>query len=93
MSYLDPATKARIQAQIATKEAQLTAANTAYDEALRNSEVQSYMLDTGEGKQATTRRKPAEIYTQIKQLESDLNRLYRRLGGTGIVSVTLRRYP
>lgn len=88
---LHPIIRARVLAQIAKKEALLAKAELAYESALENSGVQSYMIDTGEGKQATTRRKPADIRTEITALETEINGLYSRLGGGGIVSMNLRR--
>jgi hypothetical protein len=93
MSYLHPTVRARINAQITTKELQLAAANTAYTAALENAEVQGYVFDSGEGKQATTRRKPAEIRKEITQLENEINALYARLSGTGVCTMNLRRRP
>lgn len=89
---LPPVIRARIVAQILAKEALLIKAELAYESALGNSETQSYMIDTGEGKQAATRRKPAEIREEISALETSLNSLYTRLSGTGLCNMTLRRY-
>jgi len=91
MSYLHPAQRARIMALITAKEALLAKANAAYSSALENSEVQNYLIDTGEGKQATSRRKPSEIRIEITALEAEIDGLYNRLGGRGIVCMNLRR--
>lgn len=91
MSYLDPATRARIDAQIKVKEAQLDAANAAYTEALTNSEIQTFTLNSGEGSQSSTRRNPAQILQQIRTLQSDLDRLYNRRDGRGVFNMSLRR--
>lgn len=91
MSCITSAERARIVAQINTKQAQLEAANAAYTAALSNVEIQTFRFDSGEGSQSTTRRKPAEISSEITRLESELNRLYRRLDGGGIVNMNLRR--
>jgi uncharacterized small protein (DUF1192 family) len=91
MAYLHPTIRARIEAQINTKTAQLAAANASYTAALTNSEIQTYTFDSGEGKQSTTRRKPAEIAAAIRILESEIDRLQRRLDGTSIVNLNLRR--
>jgi hypothetical protein len=91
MSPLHPSIRARIAAQIASKEATLVKANAAYDSALESSHISSYTFDGGEGKQQTFRRKPAEIRIEITNLETEIDSLYRRLGGTGVVNMTLRR--
>jgi hypothetical protein len=91
MAFISATARARIEAQIATKEAQLAAANTAYTAALGSGDVESYSLDTKEGKQATTLRSPAVLLKAIQQLESEINRLYRRLEGGGICNLNLRR--
>lgn len=92
MSYLTAAIRARIAAQISVKEAQLTAANEALTAALGNSEIQTYRFDSGEGNQSATRRSPEEIQRVIARLERELDALYQRQRGGGIVNMNLRRY-
>lgn len=91
MSYLPVSTRSRITAQITTKEAQLAAANDAYLAALGSGDIESYQFDSKEGKQATTLRSPTVLLKAIRELESQLERLYRRLDGTGVVNLNLRR--
>lgn len=91
MSPLHPATLARINAQITAKERQLALANTAYEAALGDANVKFYAFDSGEGKQSATRRDPAQIRKEITNLERELERLYARRDGRGIVSMNLRR--
>lgn len=91
MSYLPADERSRILAEIAAKEEQLTAANAAYLRALSGSDVQSYRFDSGEGSQSASRRKPKEIADEIEALEAGLSRLRRRLSGTGVVNLNLRR--
>lgn len=91
MTYIDPAIRAQLQAQYDTLQQQLAAANTAYTASLGNAEVQSYSLDTGEGKQSATRRKPAEIRIEITAIQREMAQLRQRLLGRGIVSMNLRR--
>lgn len=91
MSYLDPARRARLDAQIQVKESQLAAANDAYTAALSNSEIQTFTFNSGEGSQSSTRRNPDHILKQIRTLESDLNRLYNQRDGRGVFNMNLRR--
>lgn len=91
MVCISSATLARIQAQITVKEAQLAVANEAYLKALGSADTESYTFDSKEGKQATTLRSPSVISNEIKKIEAELNRLYNRLSGTGIVNMNLRR--
>lgn len=91
MSYLDPSRQAQIRSRIATKEAQLASLNDAFSEAVKNAEIQSYKFDSGEGEQAATRRKPEDILKAIRLLEAEVDRLYGRLSGKGVVNMSLRR--
>lgn len=91
MGYLSSARKARIKARIVTKEAQLTAARTAYDAALASADTESYKFDSREGRQETVLRSPSVIAREIDRLESEIDRLYRKLEGGGLVSLNLRR--
>lgn len=81
----------RWQTTLATKEALLVLAYEAYNKALGSADTESYLFDSREGKQQTTLRSPSVIYNEIRHLESEIERLYRRLSGTGIVSMNLRR--
>jgi len=91
MSYLPPAIRSQIIAKINAKEAQLAIAQAAFEKALDSSDVESYQFDSKEGKQATTLRSPSVLSKLINDLEAQLERLYRRLNGTGLVSLNLRR--
>jgi hypothetical protein len=91
MSCITSTERARIVTAITTKETQLAAVNAAYLESLTNAEIQTFTFDSGEGKQSTTRRKPGELADAINRLESEINRLRRRLTGGGIVNMNLRR--
>lgn len=93
MAYLHPSTVTRIRAKLARKETQLEAAYTAYEAALASADTESYVFDSKEGKQATTLRSPTVIQSQISALEQEIERLYGRLNGTGLVTLNLRRNP
>ena len=91
MSYLDPATRAGLTAQLLVKTAQRDAANATLLAAAGNAEVESYSFDSGEGKQTTKRRKPEDIHRLVRELDSEILRIQNRLGGQGVVNMNLRR--
>jgi len=91
MAYLPPSQQARLQATLAVKEEQLSLAQAAYSKALESGDTESYLFDSREGKQSTTLRSPSVLSKEIRQLEADIDRLYRRLAGTGLVNMNLRR--
>lgn len=81
----------RIQASITAKESQLALARTAYERLLTDGDTESYLFDSREGKQATTLRSPSVLAKEITRLEAEIDRLYRRASGTGLVNMNLRR--
>lgn len=94
MSCLSTKRRARLQARITLREAQLVAANAAYDASLTDADVSKYRLDTGGGaggEQETALRSPAVLLGMVNALESQLDRMYRQLEGGGIVNMNLRR--
>ena len=54
-------------------------------------DVLNYKFDSGEGSQSTVFRSVSEVSRTIRQLESQIDRLYRELLGHTIVNVNLRR--
>jgi len=86
---LTTATRDAIRAEIVAKEAQLALANAALSAAL--TEIASYRLDTGEGSQQTKYRGLEELQMAVDALESNIRSLYRRLNGTGIMNLNVRR--
>jgi hypothetical protein len=91
VSYLSAAERARIQALIAQKTAQLTIANATYSKLLAQ-DTEEYRFNSGEAQQWAIKRKTKELGDQIESLESQIDRLNARLnGGGGLVSVVLRR--
>lgn len=91
MSSLSSSLQSRLATTLAIKESQLALAQEAYAKALGSADTESYLFDSREGKQQTTLRSPSVISKEIRQLETDIERLYRRLSGTGIVNMNLRR--
>ena len=89
MVYIPSARRTRIQNRITAKEAALAAAEDALTAAMV--EVESYTLNTGEGSQTTKHRKIEDLEKTIRVLESQIDRLYRQLNGTGLINMNLRR--
>lgn len=82
-------TSAEIQALIDKKTAQLTVLETVYSEAMiAQSE---YRFDSGEGSQRTMMRPLKEISAEMTRLEAEIAGLNRKLSGTGLVNICLRR--
>lgn len=91
MSYLSAADEAALRVTLATKTAQLTAANTTYT-ALLGKEINEYNFSSGEGSQRAKRIQLKEIRAEIEALEADIARINRRLNSSGgLVNITLRR--
>ncbi len=91
MACLTAAQKSDLIAQKTELEAQLALANTAYREALTSGSVKSYRFDPGDATQQATRRDPAELRKEIKDIQADIDRINNRLFGVGLVSMRLRR--
>lgn len=81
----------RLDDTIAAKELQLTAARAAYLKALESGDVESYQFDSREGKQATTLRSPSVLGKIVRDLEAELERLYKRRDGGGLCYLRLNR--
>lgn len=90
MSYLSSYEIARIEALIATKQAQLALANTTYSSLLEQ-DIEEYSFNSNEGSQRARRVKLSMIKDQIDSLEAEIERLSRRLKQGGLVNITLRR--
>jgi peptidoglycan hydrolase CwlO-like protein len=79
------------QAQLETKQDQLTEANATLT-ALLKSEIHSFMLDTTEGEQRVTQKRIDRLKEVIDGLEKEITQLMRRLQGCGnIMNLNLRR--
>lgn len=90
MSCLTSTKRARILAQITKLESQLEITNDALDSAL-STDVKEYRIDTGEGSQRVEYKSPSELRQNIDWIESRLDYLYRRLNGSGLSNLNLRR--
>ena len=91
MATLSSPIRARLTATLAVKEQQLTLVQAAYTKALESGDTESYKFDSREGKQETVLRSPSVLSKEIRILEAEINRLYNRLDGTGLVNMNLRR--
>lgn len=89
MACINPRTRARLIANLAKKESQLAKAEIAYEALL--TEIKEYRFDSGEGSQRTEYRSTAELETAIDRLEKQIEDIHRRLSGTGVVNINLRR--
>lgn len=85
---ITPARKERLQSRLASKETYLDQLYTARD---NFDEVESYSFDSGEGRQQTKFRSISEVAKEITKVEAEIDRLYREIEGTNIVSVNVRR--
>lgn len=82
-------TKTRLEARITQRESVLAAL---YAEETNFDPIKSFELDTGEASQRVTRRSLRELREEITFLEAELEALYRRLNGLGIVrTLAIRR--
>jgi len=90
MPCLTSTRRAALIIRLAKREASLVIAEATYDELLANP-VESYRFDSTEGEQQTKRRKVADAKQQVDELESEIDSIRRRLNGTGVVNMNLRR--
>lgn len=91
MSCLTASTRSRLLARKTTLETLITAAEAALTSALETGDVESYTFDSGEGSQRTKYRSLEDIQKNLDWLYSRLDFITRRLNGTGIVNLNLRR--
>lgn len=90
MTCISNTQRAEIIAAINKKGAQLAIAEAAYERLLAR-DTESYRFDSGEGSQQAKSRKISDLADQIDRLESQIAALYRKLNGSGIVNMNLRR--
>lgn len=72
------------------KKAQLVIVEKTYEELLAEPN-ESYRFDSGEGSQATKKRKLSDLSEQIDKLEAEIDGICRRLQGKGLTQIALRR--
>jgi uncharacterized small protein (DUF1192 family) len=82
--------RTRLEARLATKEAQLDVANTTLS-SLLSKELDSYRFDSGESAQSAQRKSVTQLERLIRLLESEIDSIRRRLNGAGLVNFALRR--
>jgi len=80
-----------IQSTITNLQAALVIANASYLEALNP--AQDYRVDTGEGSQRVKRRDPTGLLNSITSIQRQIDYWTRKLNGTGITRMNLRRKP
>lgn len=90
MSYVSSSTYAKIVAQIAVKEEQLDAANETLT-SLLSQEYEEYRFNSNEGMQQVKRKKTEGLIKLISLLEAQINLLYRRINGTAVHNLNVRR--
>lgn len=80
----------RLQAQITAKEASLEIARASYNTLLQN-DILEYNFGAADSHQRARRVDVEKMQRQVAALESEIEQLYRTLGGYGLTSVNLRR--
>ena len=88
MAFISSALQTRLEARLAAKETRLAALYAA-DGPLDG--IKEYRIDTGEGSQRTEYFTPKELEQAIDILERQIDALYRKLSGKGLVNMNLRR--
>ena len=90
MAFVSSITRARIIADITTKEAQIAAANDTLTSML-SQEFEEYKFNSNEGMQQVRQRRLDELLKLIEHLEAHVNLLYRRLSGKAVHNLNVRR--
>ena len=93
MACISTSTRTSLLARKSTIEALITAAEAMLAKASETDtgHVQSFRFDSGEGSQQTRYRSYEEMLKYLDGLYSRLDSITRRLNGTGIVAMNLRR--
>jgi hypothetical protein len=82
--------KARLENQLTAIQTQIDNLNTVMTE-MATTGAQSYMFESGEGSQRTTRRSLKEILDSLDRLYATESHLINAIYRMGIVSIKLRR--
>lgn len=82
--------KERLLKRLERIDTQLGIAYDTYEKLLAE-DNQSYRFDSGEGSQQTRKRNPEDIKKQIESLESEAEKIRRRLKGLGLVGMSVNR--
>lgn len=90
MSCLSTSMRNMYLARLAKKQQQLEVAEATYERLLEQ-DVESYRFDPGDATQQAKRRKIKELSDEIDRLELQIDRIQRKLNGSGLVNFTLRR--
>jgi hypothetical protein len=80
----------RLQARIAAKETLLGEMETALSAGLAEG-VKEYSFSSGPGDEKIVNFSPTSLRKQISILEKEIEHLYAKIEGTGVVNVRLRR--
>jgi len=71
---------------------QLTLMDTTIDSAITSGQFVSLSLDSGEGKEQSIYRSLPTLIKARDALENELNRIYNKLCGRGVVNMGLKRH-
>ena len=85
------ARRVMLENRLSTKEVQLAALYTAYDEAIAGAKIDSYTFDSGDARQMAKYRRPETIQKSIAILEAEIDSLWMKLSGFGVIRIQLRR--
>jgi uncharacterized protein Yka (UPF0111/DUF47 family) len=90
MSCMPSYRRTVLEARLASKQTQLTAAYSAMETMLEDN-IESYKFDSNEGSQQVKSRKMESLQKQIDALEATIDQIYRALYGRNHVNMNLRR--
>lgn len=90
MPCLNTSKRAAILARITKLKTQLVIANDTLDSGL-STDIREYRFDSGEGSQRVEYKTFKEMTAIVDWLESRIDYLTRKLNGTGLLNMNLRR--